>query len=162
MGTKYFLTVIVFLAATSLVGCRDFSVDEVDENTNEQGGREYDVKVNVPFEMKKGDLVHVEGTDLAVEFQFVLSDSRCPSNVVCIHPGDAEILLEVSHSDDVALQIQAHIPGLVPTPYVTNNIIQFEDYRFQLLRLSPYPVNGTEDYKESDYVALISITSLFN
>ncbi len=159
---KYFVVILMVCALTSVVGCRDFTVNQDGENRNEQGRREFTVSTGKPFEMNQGDLVHVEGTNFVIEFRFVLSDSRCPSNVVCIHPGDAEILLEIKNGDDGDFQIQAHIPGLVPTPYTTNNVIQFEGYRFQLLRLSPYPVNGTDEHKETDYTALLSITSLFD
>ena len=161
INMKRFVGIFAVFALIGFAGCRDFSVNQDGENSNERSHRKFTVSGDGPFEMSQGDVIHVEGTNLTMEFRFVLSDSRCPTNVLCIHPGDAEILLDISSSDNRLLQIQAHIPGLVPTPYETNNIIQFEGYRFQLLRLSPYPVDGTEQPKESDYVALINISSVF-
>ena len=112
--------------------------------------------------MALGDIAHVEGTTLAFEFSLLLSESRCPSNVQCIHPGDAEVLFEVTNGGNGGFQLVAHIPGLVRTPYEINNVIQVHELRFQLQSLSPYPVDAGEIITDTDYRAMISLTPVYD
>ena len=150
------------ILAIGLVGCRDFSVTPESEVNQRPGNREFTVTTFEPFEMALGDVVHLEGTNLTFEFSLLLSESRCPANVQCIHPGDAEVLFEVTNGDSGGFQLVAHIPGLVRTPYVTNNVIQIEDIRFRLLSLTPYPVDGEDGASEADYRATVSLSSVFD
>ena len=155
---------VLFIAALLFIGfsgCRDFTVDSEKEVDNRPGFRNLSVSGSDPFEMALGDKATIEGTQISIKFDQLVSDSRCPSNVQCIHPGDAKVVMELYNGNDGGLQVVGVIPGLVPTPYIGNDVIQFQDYRFQLLQLSPYPVDGSEIVSHSDYRALVSFTPLF-
>ncbi len=144
-----------------LTGCRDYGVDSNPDGSPAPGQKEIDVQPNVPFELVLGGTARLEGTDLQIEFSFVNEDSRCASNVTCIHAGRAIILLTITDGQFARHQLVAHIPGLVATPYRLNDIIQFDNHRYRLLRLNPYPVDGVP-IDDSDYRALIDIEKLFD
>lgn len=150
--------VILLLAIVCFAGsgCRDFTVDTEKDNEDLPGFRQFTVSGSDPFEISVGDTAFIEGTDLSIYFSHLLSDSRCPANVQCIQAGEAQIFMELYSGDQSSLQVVALIPGMVPTPHLGNDVVQFQDYRLQLLQLSPYPVNGDENYDESDYTALVS------
>ena len=145
-----------------LVGCRDFTVESDKELYQRPGHREFTVTTTDPFEMAIGDIVYIEGTNLSFEFALLLSDSRCPANVQCIQAGDAEVLFQVTDGGEGGFQLVAQITGLAPTPYYENNIIQVQHLRFQLLSLTPYPVDGGAVVTDADYRATVSLTPVFN
>ena len=144
-----------------LAGCRDYGVDSNPDGSQATGKNEIEVQPNVPFELALGGKALLEGTDLRIEFSFVNEDSRCASNVTCTHAGRAIILLTIADGQFDPHQLVAHIPGLVATPYRLNDIIQFENYRYRLLRLNPYPIDGVT-VRDSDYRALIDVEKLFD
>lgn len=151
---------VLFVIAFCLTGCRDFTVTPESEINQRPGNRDFTVTTFEPFEMALGDTVHLEGTDLSFEFSLLISESRCPANVQCIHPGDAEILFNVSNGDSGTFQLVAHIPGLVRTPYEFNNVIQVNHVRFRLLSLTPYPVDGGDAVTDADYRATIRLSDI--
>lgn len=153
---------ILLALALSLSACRDFSVTpDGDPSNRDAEPHEFTVTTSDPFELKLGDTAFLEGTELSMTFSNLLMESRCPANVVCIQAGEAEILLEVAVGNSGSFQVVANIPGLVPTPHRFNNIIQFEGLRFQLLQLTPYPVDGGQAPNSQEYSALISLTPAF-
>lgn len=156
-----FVILFAAIAFVSLAGCRDFTVDSKKESEDRPGFRQITVPSSDPFELAPGDTATIEGTNISIHFDKLISDSRCPSNVQCIQLGDAKVLMELFNGNDGGHQIVGVIPGLVPTPFIGNDVIQFQDYRFQLLQLSPYPVSGEERFEASEYRALISFTPLF-
>ncbi len=143
-----------------LAGCRDYGVDSNSGPGQTPGQKDIEVQPDVPFELPLGGTARLQGTDLQIEFTFVNEDSRCASNVTCIHAGRAIILLTITDGQFARHQLVAHIPGLVATPYRLNDIIQFDNHRYRLLRLNPYPVDGVS-VDDSDYRALIDIEKLF-
>jgi len=150
-----FLFVMIVVAFS---GCRDYGVD-ADGNPNVQDDTIGVVEHDVPFEIGVGRSVNLDGSELSIEFSLVTEDNRCASDVVCIHPGRAGVLLTLTDHQGVRHQLISHIPGLVPTPYRLNDIIQFEGHRFRLLRLNPYP-NTTDPTQNEEYLALIEIDRL--
>ena len=102
----------------------------------------------VTFTLEPGESVRIERT--TVEFIEVVSDSRCPLNALCVHPGDVvvEIDLTVGGSsdrfelalDDENLSSVVH-RGVVVTllavqPYPAGSPIDPDDYRatFEVVR----------------------------
>ena len=154
------LTYLAFCSTLLLSGCqRDFAVDP----EGGPGSRRDDsigvVQQGIPFEIGVGKTVLLDDSELTIEFSLVTEDSRCASNVQCVVPGRAGVLLTVTDQQNVKYQIITHIPGLVSTPYRLNDIIQFQNQRFRLLRLNPYPkVGNPTDF--DDYLALIEIDPL--
>lgn len=153
---------LLFLFAGLMISaCRDFSVDSEGMSSARSLDQQNIITPGDPFEIRQGDTIPIEGTNLSLEFSLVTEESRCPSNVTCIHAGSARILLTVHDGANEQFQMVASIPGLVMTPYRINNNVQFNGLRFQLLRLSPYPVNPDERTPESEYIALMDVSSVF-
>jgi len=129
------------VTALLLTGCRDFSVDDGGSENGIEDGTKF-AQVGVPFELALGQEARLGETGLRMEFSMVTEETRCAINVQCISPGRAGILLTVLDEQFVRYQLVAFIPGLVATPYVNNDVIQFNDLRFRLLDVSPYPEDG--------------------
>ena len=51
--------------------------------------------VGQPFDLKFGQSADVAGTNLRLTFTRVAGDSRCPTDVVCVWEGDAEIAIRI-------------------------------------------------------------------
>ena len=153
MNRLIFFTVCLVL----LSGCRrDFSVN-ADENDPSPGGSGPLVaSLNVPFELDYGQEAVLDETNLRIEFSMLAEDSRCAVNVDCIHAGRAGVILTVLDGQSVRNQLVAFIPGLVATPYQFNDIIQFQDLRFRLLRVDPYPREGITP-TPADYSILLQV-----
>lgn len=156
MKTVFPLLAIVLVALT---GCREFPVDPLPGERSDVP-QSFTVEPDRLFEFRVGDTVAVEGTDKFIQFRLVAGDSRCPSNVECIHPGQADILLIVSNSiDDAEHQVLATVPGQIAQPFLNGDTIQFEDLGIRFLGLAPYPLAGIQT-RESEYVASMSISRL--
>ncbi len=110
------------------------------------------------FELGLGDTALIEGTKIEITFSFVSSDNRCPSDVVCITAGEGVILLSYSDPFSTDRQIRATIPGLVPTPYLDNEILRHNGNSIVLLRLDPYPDSGVTR-SPREYRALLVVRS---
>jgi len=152
-GTRLLLGAATLLCMLAAAGCRDFSVDH-----GPPGGTSADrvVAAGTPFELGYGQRVIVDGADLAIEFTTVMEDDRCLRTVQCVQAGRAGILLTIIDNQSERSQIVVQIPGLVATPYVVNDIIQFNGYRYQLLQVDPYPEENTER-RASAYSILLAV-----
>lgn len=144
---------VILLAGLLFSGCRDYAFDPDGSESGMQNGLPVAFS-GVPFELTFGQRVALDGTGLDVEFSNVSEDSRCASDVDCEQAGRAGIVLTVTDSQNVRYQVIAHIPGLVATPYTVNDLIQFYDFRFQLLQVNPYPLDGVSR-DVSDYSVLL-------
>lgn len=150
-------SVITLFVLLLLGGCREFPVDPL-PGQQQTAPRDFEVTPDQAFEFRIGDIVHVEGTEFFIHFRLVVSDSRCPSNVECVHPGQADVLLIVSNSrDDAEYQVLASVPGQVAQPFLAAARIQFESIAIQMLGLSPYPVAGVP-VRDRDVVATMRIS----
>lgn len=143
------------IALLLVTGCRDFGVDSDGDEASNMAGDGV-ATLNEPFELQFGQRVILNDTDLTVEFSLVTEDNRCTDSVECIQAGRAGVLLTVTDSQFVRYQLVAYMPGLVATPYQNNDIIQFQGFRFRLLQVDPYPVEGA-DRDVSEYSVLLVI-----
>ena len=103
-----------------------------------------------PFQVRVGTGKTVQGQDLTVHFDVVVSDSRCPSNVTCVWAGDAEVQVTISK------------PGFAPLTTVlhtnlTPQSVAYNGYTVTLNDLAPYPVS-TSPINPSSYVATFTVT----
>ena len=146
----------ILIAFLLLTGCRDFSVDADGDPRTPNGSEQQIAELNVPFEVEFGERVILDDTGLRVEFSLLAEESRCASQVQCVQAGRAGVVLTVHDQQDVRYQLVAYIPGLVTTPYRVNDIIQFQDLRFRLLRVSPYPEEG-QPIRETEYSVLLEV-----
>jgi len=107
-----------------------------------QLGQEFDLKINQE--------AAIEGEGLAVVFESVLEDSRCPEGVDCIWSGNAKIRIRSSK--------QKHAPA--PIELNTNvgaKSSSYLDYEIKLVALKPRP-KADKPVQSNEYKATLIIT----
>lgn len=109
-----------------------------------------DLKPNQEFSLAVGEKVQFQPAGLAIEFVEVKSDSRCPSDVVCVWAGEATVHIQAT-TQGPAVDADLIIPG------TTKNSIQLKGdvgsaYNLKLLDLKPYP-NSKAASTDSQYKA---------
>jgi len=109
------------------------------------------VQPNRQFDLNSGQEAKVQGTPIAVRFQSVSEDSRCPSDVVCVWAGNAVVRLSITSTD------ASSIDALLNTTLDPKNVT-YSGYTIRLIDLKPVPKSGTK-IVDADYVATIEVTS---
>ena len=142
-----FVVLALFLSTTGFF-CNNFSTNALELQKNEP--------VGVP--LKEGWNVVLDPGNITVEFSKIEQDSRCPEDVRCVVPGEAEITLTIQRARGRSETRRVRIPGMVQTPY-RGSSFELDGYRFTILKLDPYP---RLDNKEEDrtYVASLEIERL--
>jgi hypothetical protein len=107
--------------------------------TQEQIGR--------AFEMKIGETVGVG--ELRLTFRSVEADSRCPTDVVCVWAGDAEIALKIEQGSQAA--VAALHTALEPKK------TEWNGYTIALVGVSPLR-NSTKPTDPAEYRAQLVVT----
>ena len=103
----------------------------------------------LPFTITTGRAVEITGS-LTVTFNRVISDSRCPTDVVCISAGDAVVSLTLADSAS-RVERELHTAGdLTQT--------KFSSYTIRLVDLTPYP-RSTRMFDPLGYTATLQIVS---
>jgi len=87
--------------------------------------------------------------NIRIKFEKVLSDSRCPIDVVCVWEGNAGV--EFSFSKDNEWQTILLNTGIEPTE------VSLFGYGIKLVRLEP-PVLSTNPPEQEDYIAFLIIS----
>lgn len=87
---------------------------------------------------------------LTILFDGVVSDSRCPSDVMCVVAGDAKISINLSLGG-----VGSRYQLAVTDPALRR--VTFEGYEVQLVTLTPSPVS-TRTIPPADYRATLTIT----
>lgn len=101
------------------------------------------------FELRAGASANVEG-GLAMSFQRVMSDSRCPMDALCVWAGDATVVLTVSRDGQpVARELHTN---------PSNFEVSYSDYTIKLISLAPYP-RSDRQIRPEDYVATLSVAA---
>lgn len=138
MKIKSFL----FLALFALLGLT--SCDKKEKDIGFDFGQNFDLAFDETA-------ISTDGT-VEIRFKAVESDSRCPSDVVCVWEGEATIALTVtiaSTTADITLSTHPDF-GQVDT---------LDQHVFTLVNLAPYPVS-TQGYDEDDYTAELRVEKL--
>ena len=103
----------------------------------------------LPFTITPTRSVEITGS-LTLTFNRVTSDSRCPTDVVCITAGDA--VVSVSLADSASrVERELHTVGDLSQA-------KFSSYTIRLVELTPYP-RSTRAIDPRDYTATLQITS---
>ena len=102
------------------------------------------------FNLKAGEVAVVQGQNLQVGFDRVLSDSRCPRGAQCIAEGAAIIRVWASKQPRgrAEYDLQTAPPSAAEALY--------EGYRITLVALEPNP-QVDRQIRLSDYVATFSV-----
>ena len=86
-----------------------------------------------------------------VKFKRLVSDSRCPKDVMCIRAGEAKVLLSI-YENGKFIQDQEIIIDASGYVMKENNLaFNTKDFKIYGMTLTPYPINSNtipqEDYK---------------
>jgi hypothetical protein len=103
------------------------------------------------FDLRIGTTATVSGEPLAVTFEALLEDSRCPTNVTCIREGEGVIRLRlrVSGKESGTLTLHTQVESLREGT--------FENYRVRFVRLLPVP-RDTAPVPAAEYVATLTVS----
>src|SRR5262245_9512859 len=88
MATRY----LISLAATALVSCSNGGPSGPNDPAS---GSIVDASVGQEFQLEAGSTASLPG-GLLVGFRGVTSDSRCPTDVVCVWAGDASARIQAT------------------------------------------------------------------
>ena len=108
------------------------------------------VELGIPFELKYGQTVQFDGENM-LQFTDVISDSRCPTDVLCWWEGEVEVQLEYTNPEGIVKRFS--LSSLMSTE------VQIDNYIF-VIDTEVLPPRGTSDttiYIE-DYIITITIT----
>ncbi len=97
------------------------------------------VRLGEPFVLELGETTEVQGGNLLLEFQSVLTDSRCPSGVMCFWQGIAEIVIKLRSSSGKTALVTLGVLGGTTANAENPDFVDTLGYRLSLLRLEPYP-----------------------
>ncbi len=110
------------------------------------------VRLDEPFTLRVDEAASLAGGDLWLRFRDVSTDTRCPVDVWCSWPGDAEVVLSISRAGRERFRTLHTTAGLQTGPRSTD----VEGYRITLLALEPLPRRGMR-LRLSDYRATLRI-----
>ena len=100
------------------------------------------------FDLKAGQRITVGDDGLAVTFQAVKSDGRCPLDATCIDIGDAVVALRLEMDGrEESRDIHTKPP---------QSQLRVDGYAITLQSLQPYPWSNPERPRE-EYVAQLSV-----
>lgn len=87
----------------------------------------------------------------SIKFKELISDSRCPSDVTCIWPGEAKILVEVFENGNLCGEEMLVISsGDRNTSVSLQKLFSGGDFSLSAFQLTPYP-KTSERIKPSEY-----------
>jgi hypothetical protein len=137
MNTRGFALVSMLSAAVS-VGCA--------RNPNQPG----DLPLRQSVELRAGSSATLEG-GLTIAFDRVTSDSRCPTNALCVWAGDAIVAVSLSQGSGGPAARELHTDARASEA-------SYLAYSIKLLTLAPYPQTDRA-IRPEDYVATIEVTA---
>jgi hypothetical protein len=106
------------------------------------------VALNQEFVLAPGGAAVIDGASIAVRFNQVTGDSRCPADVVCIQGGDAIVGITVL-GDQGPRDYELHTGNMRP--------VRHETLTIALVQLVPYPFSS-RTIEPGDYRATLKVT----
>jgi hypothetical protein len=100
------------------------------------------------FALAPGEVATTRESAIRIQFDGVLSDSRCPADVVCVQAGEAIV------------RIQVQSPGAELQPYdlhTGNQPVTHDGAAITLAQLLPHPVS-TKSIAPGEYRATLIVT----
>lgn len=101
------------------------------------------------FTLAPGELATTKDSAIRIQFEGVLSDSRCPIDVVCIQAGDAVVKIHVQSRDSQEQSYELHTSDLQPVAH--------DGAKITLVQLMPYPVSS-RTIAPDEYRATLLVT----
>jgi hypothetical protein len=102
------------------------------------------------FTLRAGETVPVANTPLAITFDRVTEDSRCPVNVTCVWAGNAVVRLSIRHAGETRPTIELHTTTAGKREAVVDGV------RLQLVQLAPARTEGST-IPPDQYLATIAV-----
>lgn len=132
MKTIYFFLTLLLI---SFISCDNEPVSD-----SFSFGLENDFKINGEY----------HSADNLVRFKIIeINDSRCPSDVVCIWAGKA----------DVKIQVESPVSGIITLSTYDNPVDTVGNYSFKIIDVLPYPIS-TKTIQLEDYDVVLKIEKL--
>lgn len=147
---KFYLLVLGILSMTCSLNAQNPAC-VTQSGRSEENKNTTPEKIQVPEILTKLDVldyVKVEGYQLT--FKSVVSDGRCPKDVTCVWPGEAEILIEINDGTEIIAKRIA-----IPALGFEKEILSTLTHRIYLKNLVPYPLKANESIEA--YQLLIKI-----
>jgi hypothetical protein len=114
--------------------------------------REYlanEVNLDQEFSLSLGQSIMIAGESLVIKFIEVISDGRCPRGAICIWPGEANCLTEITtRPESIYLKVLTQ-----PGPSKTSKT-SFANYEITF-NLQPYPEGGKAVDKKDYHLRLV-------
>lgn len=107
------------------------------------------VPLNSEFVLAPGGSVSIDGASMAIRFNGVTGDSRCPADVVCVQGGDAVVSLTVT-SIRGRQDHELHTGTMQP--------VRHDDVTISLIQLAPYPFGSQGPIAPEAYRATLKAT----
>jgi hypothetical protein len=109
------------------------------------------IRLGQEFELKINQEAAIEGEGLAVVFESVVEDGRCPEDVTCVWSGNAKIKVRLSK--------QKQTPGAINlNTDVKPKSSSYLNYEIRLVALKPLPKKD-KPVQTNEYKATLIITS---
>ena len=107
------------------------------------------VALNERFTIAPGETAQVTTTRTSITFVGVDPDSRCPGDAICIHGGDARVLIDVRSSGPLR-RYELHTSDLTPVVH--------DGLTIAMTDLQPYPFASLPPIKPADYRVTLTVT----
>ena len=132
MKTLYFFLALTFI---SFISCDNEPIPD-----SFSFGLENDFKINGEY----------HSADNSVHFKITeINDSRCPSDVVCVWEGKA----------DVKIKVESPVSGSITLSTYDNPIDTVGNFSFEIIDVFPYPIS-TKTIQLEDYNVTLKIVEL--
>ena len=105
--------------------------------------------VNAELTLAPGQTSSVADTDLAITFEEVAGDNRCPGDALCIQGGSATVRIQVKGPGSASSRYNLETGTMAP--------VRHREYKVELLELSPYPFSS-RPFDPSEYRVRLRIT----
>lgn len=137
------------IASVRCLGLVGLSVCFVGLSACNAGPTAPSVDLGETFVLAPGEQAHPAGTLLTIRFAAVISDSRCPADVVCVTAGDAVVRVEIRAGADSLTVHDLHTADA--------NGVALNDLTLALVRLTPHPVSSRQ-IEQNQYRAALQVT----
>ena len=108
-----------------------------------------EVNLDQEFSLSPGQSTMIAGENLVIKFVEVISDGRCPRGAICIWPGEAYCLTEITiRPESICLKVLTQ-----PGPFKTAKT-SFANYEITF-DLQPYPELGKAVDKKAYHLQLV-------
>jgi hypothetical protein len=111
------------------------------------GGNEVTAMLGEEVSLRPMQSAYVGSELFFLRFEEVVSDNRCPSDVVCIRAGEVIVRVSAGESRD---SYTFAVPSWSSAEHPHNRVI--DGYQVELLSVQPHP-RSSESINPSDYVA---------